>query len=203
MAQPTLKITSPEDGTVVYSGDSLLVTVEAAPANAFQVVTIIGSFFSMTWDRMLQRPPYRFSIKISPRVSPRRYSLTADGIIRPGEGASSDPVGVQVEHPGTPLSLTAEPRAIAFKVVGDEVPLGVIGRFADDERVFLEDSSFIKFASDNASVTTVDSDGHVKAVGPGSAKITIRYKEKSTVVPVTVRKPMAGHVASLTPCCAR
>jgi hypothetical protein len=100
-------------------------------------------------------------------------------------------VGIQIERRETPLSLTVQPSVVVFQAVGAEVPLGVLGEFAEDEQVFLDRSTFIKFASDNTTVATVDSDGHVKGVGLGSAKITIEYKGMSAVVQVTVGRPPA------------
>jgi hypothetical protein len=87
-------------------------------------------------------------------------------------------------------------------VGGQSSRIAAVGKFADAQHVDLSESTYVGYVSDNLSVARVTGDGWVTAVGSGSAKITIRYKGKSTVVPVTVRKPMAGHVASLTPCCA-
>lgn len=95
---------------------------------------------------------------------------------------------IQVEHPGTPFSLKAEP-AILFKYVGEQDLVAGVGKFAYAERVNLYRSGYITYQSDAPDIATVAADGQVTAVGPGSARITIGYKGLSVVVPVTVEKP--------------
>lgn len=191
MAQPALTITSPKNGTVVNPGQILDVTVETWPPGAFRSVIVIGDD-PIGLSDALGMPPYRFSLKIPLHVRPRQYTITANGFTEPGRGTNSEPVAIQVEHPGIPLSLTAEPGVLVFQYVGDECAVAAIGRFADADRVDLEESTYTTYVSDALKVATVTADGHVTAVGPGSAKITIRYKGKLAVVPVTVRKPPAG-----------
>jgi len=179
------------------------VVVDASPALAFREI-LVGGEGPIGFSQALTAPPYRFSIGIPPGTRPRRYHLTADGFTEPGHGVSSEPVDILVERPDSPLSLTAEPSLLDLEHVGGQSSrIAAVGKFVDAQRVDVSESTYVGYVSDNLSVATVTGESWVTAVGPGSAKITIRYKEKSTVVPVTVRKPMAGHVASLTPCCAR
>jgi hypothetical protein len=185
-AQPTLRITSPADGTVVSPGHLLAVTVEASPDRAFQEIIIVGGS-PIGFSQVLTTPPYRFSILIPRDIIPRRYTITADGTITPGHSASSEPVTIAVERPETPLTLKAEPSVLAFDFVGDNTWLQIIGVFDKEEHVYLDESGYIKFVSDNPTVATVDRTGRVTAIGNGSARITVTYRAKSVVVPVTVR----------------
>ncbi|MGA8577831.1 MAG: Ig-like domain-containing protein [Bryobacteraceae bacterium] len=187
----TLKITEPKDGAVVYAGYTMTVVVEASPALAFREVIIIGQS-AIGFSRPLATPPYRFSMTIPPNTLPRRYELRADGTTESGRGATSEPVGILVERSDSPLSLTAEPAVLDFHEVGVQCPVAAVGKFADAPRVDLHESSYVKFTSENPSVATVNQWGLVTTTGFGSARITIEYNGKSTVVPVTVRKPAAG-----------
>ena len=183
--QPTLKITSPENGALVYSGADLAVTVEAAPENAFRYVTIFAPF---KVGQLLTSPPYRFSVSIPARTSPGRYSLTAVGVIRPGLGVDSPNVDIQVEHPGTPLRVKGEPPLMVFQSVGEERQLHAAAVFAD-AALFVEDSREVKFSSDDTGIVTVDSQGMAKAIAPGEANITIGYQGKSAVAHIKVMAP--------------
>ncbi len=187
----TLKITEPKDGAVVYAGQMMTVVVEASPESAFRGIVIFGGD-AIGVSPVLTGPPYRFSIGIKANARPRRYTITADGVIGPGKGARSELVNIQVERSDSPLSLTAAPAVLDFREVGDQCPVAAVGKFADAPRIDLDESSYVRYDSDNPSVATVTGDGHVTAAGFGSAKITIEYKGRSIVVPVTVRNPAAG-----------
>jgi hypothetical protein len=41
-AQPSLRITSPANGTTVHPGDTLTVTVDVSPPTVFQYVVVVG-----------------------------------------------------------------------------------------------------------------------------------------------------------------
>src|SRR5579864_7286671 len=83
VAQPSLRITSPAEGTVVRPGDSLTMTVEASPPGAFQLVFVGGSEPISYSKEKLTSPPYRFTIQIPSRIRPDKYALTAAGFTSP------------------------------------------------------------------------------------------------------------------------
>jgi hypothetical protein len=94
-----------------------------------------------------------------------------------------------VERPDLPMRLTAEPSILDFDFVGDDTSLAMIGVFSNQERVNLSESSYIRYVSDKPSVAIVNRTGIVTATGTGKAKISATYRDKSVVVPVTVRLP--------------
>jgi hypothetical protein len=187
----TLRITEPKGGIVVNPGQTLTVMVDASPALTFREIIIIGQD-PIGFSQSLFAPPYRFSIAIPPNTRPRRYNLTANGYTEPGRVANSEPVEILVERSDKPLSLTAEPSVLDFQYVGDQTRLAAVGRFIGSERVDLYESSYVRYVSSDPRVATVTRDGLVTATGAGSVKIAIRYNEKSTAVPVIVRKASAG-----------
>jgi hypothetical protein len=189
--QPTLRITSPAEGTIVKPGQVLSVIVEASPAGAFQEIIIVGAS-PIGFSQVTPKPPYRSSILIPPDITPRRYSITADGIIAAGHGVSSEPITIIAERPDTPVSLKAETSALVFDSVGDDSSLAIIGVFQKQERVDLSESSYIKYLSDKPMVASVNSTGIVTATGTGRANITATYRKQSVVVPVTVRPPLTA-----------
>jgi hypothetical protein len=183
-AQPTLKITSPADGTVVSSGQTLVVKVGAAPA-AFQRVLVVGDD-PIGESQILTSPPYEFQLQIPSDIDSGTYSLTAVGIIRIGSPVYSDPITVDIERPDSPQRLRSALSTLGFDYVGDNITLVVTGFFADGSRVDLTHSTLTKYTSDTPTVATVDDQGLVTGTAPGSAKITIRNGDAIVLVPVTV-----------------
>jgi hypothetical protein len=82
-----------------------------------------------------------------------------------------------------------------FGFVGEELPEGVTGVFADGSLVDLDSSTYTAYASDTPSVAAVDGRGMVTAVAPGFANVTISYNfpspnTLSAQVPVGVPPPL-------------
>ncbi len=179
----TLRITSPADGTVVKPGETLAVTVAATGA-AFRIVVLVG-YDPIGTMEPLMAPPYKFSVPIPSTISPRRYSLTAIGSIRPDENVTSDPISIDVERPDPPVSITVEPSFLRLEV-GGRGYLRLIATYADTSEADIGQSTLTKCTSDSPDVATSTDDGRVLAIGPGSAKITVENGGKTTMVPVAV-----------------
>lgn len=182
----TLQITSPADGTMVSPGQKLKVTVAESPSGAFRYVGVLGEN-PIGSGQAAKAPPYELLIQIPVRINPRRYGLTAAGIITPGHPIFSTPVAIDVERPDAPVRLDAEPTQL-WLGIGVEGRIRVIGRFSDDPDIDLTQSTLTEYSSSALDVATVDKYGRVTGVGFGSAKITITNRGTSVVVPITVTK---------------
>ena len=167
-----LQITSPANGTVVAPGQNIGVTV--ASSGTFQEVVVIGTG-PIGMSPILTAPPYQFSVAIPADMVPGQYWLTADGITAPGQGTTSGSISLTVERPDNPVSLSAQPGVMSFRLTEDQCPLMVVGTFPDGSLIDVTASSYISYQSDAPSVAAVDGDGHVTAVAPGSANITAAY----------------------------
>lgn len=187
-ARPTLRISSPADGTVVHPGDSLKVTVEAPPARRLPNVLLIG------WDPIgmfpaVGSPPYQFVVPIPNDITPGPYRLGAMGT-SPSQGKNptpvvSKPITIVVERTDEPVRLEVFPPTISLQP-GNKGYLSVTGVFADGQKVDLKLSTKTIYASDTPRVVTVDHQGVVNALVPGSAKITVSNGKAKVEIPVVV-----------------
>jgi hypothetical protein len=184
VAQPSLRITSPTDGTVVHPGESLTVTVEALPAGAFKQVIIVG-WDPIGFSRPLTTPPYRFTIQVPSKIDPGKYLLTADGATAPGQGTMSDPIAIVVERPDPPVRLRIEPSILDVSL-SQKGYLRVVGEFAYGENTDLTKSRRIAYVSSAPAVATVQTQGIVTPIAPGSARVIVTYGELEVEVPVMV-----------------
>ena len=192
-AQPKLEITSPKDGEIVFSGKPLIVKVVASPPLAFRAVGLwTGNGLPHAAD--LTRPPYEFTIRMPPDIASRSYTLSAAGVTFGVGGAFSETISIRVERPDSPLQLEAQPSTLTFDYVGDGGQLSVYGKFSDGSKVDLTYSTKTTYSSNAPAVASVDDQGTVAAVGPGTARITIRNAGKAVVVPATVpnQRPPTG-----------
>ncbi len=189
----TIQITSPADGTVISSGRTVTVTVDA-DFSAFRSITIF------TPDRenssVLSAPPYRFSFSLSSGTpSGPNHSISAMGIPISGGKPVYSSISVDIERPESPRQLIPGLQVISFGYVGERTPLNLTGVFADGSRTGLEDSSYTSYSSDTPSVATVDGGGMVTAVAPGKASLKITYappsaKSIAAQASVTVPRPI-------------
>jgi hypothetical protein len=181
----TLRIASPADGAVVYSGRTFVVTVEASPG-AFKQVSVIGTG-RIAMPELRYVPPYRFTRRVPPTTSSGTYYVTAIGVTASGESVESR-IEVDVERPDPPVTIRNELPALIVDV-GHRSLLLVTGTFADGSSVDLTYSSLSTYASSNLAVAKVAPNAFVTAVGPGSAEITITNNGASVVVPIKVAAP--------------
>jgi len=69
LAQATLQITSPADGTLVSPGQTITVTVSASPGGVFTGVGV-GGEGPIALSQLLTVPPYQFAVKIPSTTTP-------------------------------------------------------------------------------------------------------------------------------------
>jgi hypothetical protein len=187
LAQPSLRITSPVDGTIVHPGESLTVTVDVfPPEGAFQAVLVAGFEPIGLGKQALKAPPYRFTVQIPDRIKPGRYPITALGSTGSAQLLNSDPVVILVERADSPISISVYPPMALDFTMGQKRYLQVTGTYADKTTADLTKSSRISYVSSAPGVAKVDAQGIVTPVAPGTAKITITYGDLKLEVPVKV-----------------
>jgi hypothetical protein len=77
-AQPSLRITSPAEGTTVHPSKSLTVTVEVSPPEATFVAVLVVAPDPLGFGKPdPYARPYRFTIQMSEHAPPKKYSLAA------------------------------------------------------------------------------------------------------------------------------
>jgi hypothetical protein len=188
-AQSGLQVVTPETGAVLHAGEVLTVTVEAPPA-AFQSVSIAGDGpFALSTP--LAAPPYRYSYPIPADLAAGCYRFKAAGVTASGETVYSDPIEVDIERPDKPRKLQSEWQSLTM---GDreKTTLQIWAVFADGSKIDVTRSTQTAYTSDRPEVTVVSSEGAVTAAGPGKAKITVRYGDKTLVVPVVITPAPPG-----------
>jgi hypothetical protein len=189
----TLQITSPADGILVNSGQTLSVTVNADPS-VFQYV-LVGTCLRNPAPPPQTGPSYLFNIQIPLDASSGLCAVGATGSLASGGGDVWDQITIDVERADGPQQLIPGLAALVFSFAGTNMSQDVTGVFADGSRVMLTHSTYIAYSSDTPSVATVDDQGMVTAVAPGTANITITYGNASLgttsiQVPVIVPVPM-------------
>jgi hypothetical protein len=187
-AQPSLRITSPADGTTVHPGESLTVTVEASPPEAAFAAILVGAPDPLGFgEEDPKARPYRFTFQIPEHAPPKKYSLTAMGTLAaPPRLIYSNSIDVVIERADSPVSITVYP-VVADFTMDQKRYLQVTGLYADKTTADLTQSTRIEYASSDPDVAAVDSQGIVSPVAPGSAKITVTYGDLKQDVPVRVR----------------
>jgi hypothetical protein len=161
--------------------------VTPASGATFQGVVLVGED-PIGFSPIIASPPYRFTIQIPAKITPRKYNLSAVGMLSPGSNVFADGIEIDVERPDPPLSLQVEPSTLAGMDIGDTATLRVVGTFSGNVAMDISQSSKTKYASTNPAIVTVTEDGLVSALRPGSAFITVNNK---TRIPVQVQPAVA------------
>jgi hypothetical protein len=150
----------------------------------FEKVAVIGAN-PIGGSDMLTSPPYEFTMRIPDIIRPNKYHLTPEGFTATGPVFSSEPINLLVELADTPVRLKVQPSILEIRIGGQGyiMPLGV---FPDGLSVNLANSTETSFQSSAPGVATVDHEGTVNPVAPGSAKISVTYRQYTAAIPVTV-----------------
>lgn len=194
-AQESLvRILSPS-GAVVRPGQTITIAV-AADASVEKLVLIgqhplgVGRVLSGGAPGIMARGqgesrPIQFQVRIPTDAHPGTYRVTAMGRVSGGE-VESESVTIDVEKSEEPVRIWAEPALIQFAKVGDEIPVRVLGVFADSSNEELTKSSKTAFTSADPGVATVSASGMVTAVGPGKTTIQAHTPTSDYSIPVRV-----------------
>jgi len=107
------------------------------------------------------------------------------GATASGDTVYSDPIEVDIERSGKPRKIQSEWQSVTL---GDQedLPLLIWGVFPDESNIDVTRSTQTSYTSDRPAVAEVSSKGSVSGVGAGKARITVKYGDRSIIVPVVI-----------------
>jgi hypothetical protein len=191
-----LRILSPASTFMVRPGQTVTIKVSADPA--VQKLVLIGQQpigmaklasnggAGMVAHGQGEGRPLQFLLTIPTSIQPGTYRVTAVG--RTPDGVvESNALALDVERPDEPTHIWAEPSIIQFAHSGDQIPVRVLGIFADGSREELTRSSKTTFASADPDVAAITAGGMVTAVEEGTTSIVVRTPSADYSIPVRVQ----------------
>lgn len=194
--QSLLHILSPASGFEVHPGETVTINVAADASVQKLILTALhplgtsqlglGNAAGVVAQGRGEAHPIPFLLTIPNTIRPGIYHVTAIGVTPTGT-VESDPLALDVERADNPIRIWAEPSSIQFTQVGDQIPLRVLGEFADSSQIDLTRSSRTKFTSADTGVASVTADGRVTAIGAGKTSILMRTPSANYTIPVRVQ----------------
>lgn len=178
-----LQITSPRSGTVVHPGETVVIAVIAAPS--VSNVAIMGED-PLGFSQRTNGQPSQFLLTIPSNTTVGAYDVSAMGTAPDGSAVDSPPISLQVDLPKSRFRMQTEPSVLRFSAPGEAIPLHVIGIFANGSRVDMTHSTQMSYSSQNPQIATVDDQGIVTAVAPGSTRIVVNNGTSSYFVSTRV-----------------
>lgn len=187
-----LRVTSPQDQSAVFAGQTLRIKVAAAPS--VQNLVILGEY--PLPDAGPTGNPGEFTMKLPTDISPGLYQFGAVGLV-PGEPVFSRPVRVQVERRDLPIGLKTVP--VATLDVGNRRPIELHGEYSDGAKLWLSNSTQVYGRSTDPSIAIIDEERplgdpiRIKAIRPGNTVIVLSIghgpSSSSVAIFVTVNEP--------------
>jgi hypothetical protein len=206
-----VSIITPSEGSVVRPGEALHIRVSIASGVKVDGLCILSEMGygenlgkNMTDEFTLRIPtddPHINGFLIGPQ------RISAFGAIAGHEARTLAETTIDVERADLPLRLSAgafsngttDTSEIVFSSEGDVAQIEIQGVFADGKVLTLRDSSYLRFDSSNPSVATVDEQGSVVAVSPGSASILASYTSESGAVRTTIPVRLPNLALKISP----
>ena len=164
-----LQITSPPSGTIVHPGQMVVISVNADPSvsNVAIMAEDPLGFSQTTNGQSLQ---FQLTIPSNTTIGP--YDVSAVGIAAGGSLVASAPISLQVDNL-YPFTMQTEPSVLRFSALGESIPLNILGIFADGSQQDMTHSVQLSYSSQNPQIATVDGQGVVTALAPGSTHIVV------------------------------
>lgn len=192
-----LRILSPASGLVVRPGQAITITVSADSTVQKLVLTgqhplgmarlAVDGAAGFVAHGQGEGHPLQFLLTIPNAIQPGTYRVTAMGRTS-GGAVESKALALDVERPDEPTRIWAEPSIIQFTHLGDQIPLRVLGAFADGSHEELTRSSNTTFASVDPRVASITVRGMVTAVNEGRTSILVRTPSADYSIPVRVQE---------------
>lgn len=201
LAQNSVRVIVPQ--TVVEHGEELRVTVEVTSqvpvAQILGVGGSLGPATELSAERSGNVEVREYAIQIQPRVLIGGAYFIVRAVLEDGTRVDSDRQKVQVEPARAFVELRVRGPRVPLRYAGDSAELNVIGIGANGKQQSLNDSSRVAISSENSAVVNVTVQPLlVRAVGPGSATVRVRYLDSSRGVdieelfPISVDDGMQG-----------
>jgi len=176
-----LQIASPASGTIVSPGQSLSVSVTSPSNTSFTDVDIVGQSPLPPVNEAMSVPA-EFSLDIPLNIASRKYAIRAMGLTASNQNVESDAIWIDIERPDMPVSIAAATDSLEFIAPGQELPINLLGTFADGPELYITESSHVTYTSSDTNIVTVASDGIVTAGAPGYAVVTATYANNGQAI---------------------
>lgn len=168
--QPSLKIVSPTDKTVVHPGDTLTVEVEASGTFA---AVIVFTKDPIPEPETATQPPYKFTMSIPKNIDPGPYKIVANGSSKLYGVIQSRPVEIDVEIADKPVKIITDPGGPIVLRRGGRLALDVIGFYKDGSQYTLNDTGDVQFSSEDPNIAMIYKSGAIDALKKGTTNFVV------------------------------
>jgi hypothetical protein len=181
LALESVTLLSPQEGQVVYAGETLKIILQPSLGTSVKSVLILSPLEIIE----IKDPPAEIPFKISKDRDPGPVTITVVAIT--GLGGGKVTRTIQVEAPSVLEQIIPDPMILNLDTFySKEQEVIVKGIYRDGITRYIEESSYTVFSSDNPRVATVDTQGVVKMVAPGITTVRISNNGLTTSVKVQV-----------------
>lgn len=192
---PGLAITSPAPGTVVSSGETVLVTVEPLPGASVARVLLTGPSVA----QVDEAAPFQFTLEV-PAEAVGDFTLTAAGSNDKGQLFTSGELQLLALPEAALTAIELLPRDPLLLGPGDTVRLSALGHFSDGIARDISDPAVgTLYSSIEPEFAEVSADGVVTAIQPGVTTLLARNGDVQDSVTVNILSGQ-GHYFTIAPC---
>jgi hypothetical protein len=182
-SRPSIMITSPSDGTVVISGQTVLVSIQPGPETSLKMVSAYIPPLSEV-PPTLQTPPFQIPVMVPTdrlgNIILKAVAVTQDGV------SLQSTIHLVIQSSAAVSAIQVLPQSVVLSMRGDTRRLYVTAMLDDGNKVNVTAASGIVYSSRNLQVATISSDGKITGTAPGVTSINISYRNAAAVVPVSV-----------------
>jgi len=180
---PGIVITSPQPNSIVSAGQTIFVTIQPLPGTQLKTASAWILPFSGV-PPTVQSPPYQVSLAV-PTDRVGLLTLKAVAVDASNDSLQTS-INLRVQNSSSLTKIQSSPMKLSLLQPGEMEKIVTSAVYSDGRVIDISANSDVQYSISNSKVISVQNNGTVVALLPGTSTVTVQYDGFQQTIPVAV-----------------